>query len=117
VLEGHTNSVLSVAFSPDGRHIVSGSEDKSVWVWDSSIGEVQNVLKGHTNSVLSVAFSPDGRCIVSGSEDNSLWVSNMFLERLALPYIWEKLVDFTHAHKHTGWLLSPSGGISYVCAT
>ena len=64
----------AVAFSPDGRRIVSGSSDKSVRVWDSSTGEVQNVLEGHTDLVQSVAFSPDGRCIVSGSSDKSVWV-------------------------------------------
>ena len=129
VLEGHTISVQSVAFSPDGRHIVSGSWDESVRVWDSSTGEVQNVLKAHINSVCSVAFSPDGRRIVSGSEDKSVRVwdsskgvvqnvleghsvgmSDMFLERLAPPYIREKLVGSAHEHEHTGWLVSPHGG-------
>jgi len=74
MLKGHTNSVRSVSFSPDGRRIVSGSDDNSVRVWDSLTGEVQNVLEGHMNSVWSVAFSPDGRRIVSGSEDNSVRV-------------------------------------------
>ena len=64
----------AVAFSPDGRRIVSGSSDKSVRVWDSSTGQVQNVLEGHTHSVQSVAFSPDGRRIVSGSLDKSVRV-------------------------------------------
>jgi len=82
VLEGHTDDVLSVAFSPDGRRIVSGSLDNSVRVWDSLTGEVQNILEGHTNSVWSVAFSPDGRRIVSGSLDNSVrvWVNDPALE-------------------------------------
>lgn len=66
--------VLSVAFSSDGRHIVSGSVDNSVRVWDSLTGEVQNVLEGHTNSIWSVAFSPDGKYILSGSADNSVRV-------------------------------------------
>jgi len=108
VLEDHTNSVWSVTFSPDGRQIVSGSEDNSVWVWDSSTGEVQNVLEGHTNLVSSVAFLPDGRRISALEE--SVGVSNVLLERLTLPYIWEKSVSFTHKHKFTGWLLPPNGG-------
>jgi WD40 repeat protein len=58
VLEGHTEFSLSVAFSPDGKRIVSGSKDKSVRVWDSSTGEVQNVLEGHTNwSLVSRIFT------------------------------------------------------------
>ena len=67
-LQGHTDSVSSVAFSPDGRHIVSGSFDKTIRVWDVQTGgQVGNPLQGHTSSVNSVAFSPDGRHIVSGS--------------------------------------------------
>ena len=106
MLEGHTNLVWSVAFSPDGRRIVSGSYDNSVRVWDTSTGEVENVLERHTNSVSSVAFLPDGRQrIVSGSEDNLMAISNIFLQRPALSYIRQKSVGFQP--EHTGWLLSP----------
>ena len=64
--------VNTVAFSPDGKHIVSGSDDESVWVWEVSTGNQLKELKGHTNSVTSVAFSPDGKHIVSGSDDKSV---------------------------------------------
>ena len=59
-LAGHTNSVWSVAFSPDGSHIVSGSDDKTIRVWDATSGEELKSLAGHTSLVWSVAFSPDG---------------------------------------------------------
>src|SRR5438128_1972801 len=62
--------VSSVAFSPDGRHIVSGSFDKTIQVWDAQTGgQVGNPLQGHTDLVHSVALSPDGRHIVSASND------------------------------------------------
>ncbi|KAJ6564303.1 WD40-repeat-containing domain protein, partial [Mycena capillaripes] len=69
-LEGHTNWVTSVAFSPDGKRIVSGSYDHTVRIWDAETGAaLREPLEGHTNSVTSVAFSPDGNRIVSGSYD------------------------------------------------
>jgi WD40 repeat protein/serine/threonine protein kinase len=73
-LQGHTNGVTSVAVSPDGRHIVSGSYDKTLRVWDLGTGRCLNTLQGHTESVDSVAVSPDGRQIVSGSNDKTLRV-------------------------------------------
>ena len=62
--------VHSVAFSPDGQQIVSGSGDNLVKVWSVSGGKEIASLAGHTNYVSSVAFSPDGQHIVSGSSDD-----------------------------------------------
>ncbi|MDR1949338.1 MAG: caspase family protein [Spirochaetaceae bacterium] len=75
-LSGHTHYVLAVAFSSDGRRIVSGSYNDTVKVWDVETGVLIRTLSGHTSSVNSVAFSPDGRRIVSGSQDNTIKVWN-----------------------------------------
>ena len=101
---GHTDLVRSVTFSPDGKQIVSGSNDRSVQVWDASTGNNLKILKGHTNWVASVAFSPDGKQIVSGSDDNSVRVWDF-----GSLYIRETISDSSHHEKYTGWLLSPNG--------
>ena len=74
-LKGHNQPVRSVAFSPNGRLIVSGSDDRSVMLWDAASGALVRTLKGHSEGVGSVAFSPDGRLVVSGSDDRTviLW--------------------------------------------
>jgi len=66
---------LSVAYSPDGSRIVSGSSDKTLRIWDAQTGApLGEPLTGHKGNVLSVAYSPDGRRIVSGSSDRTLRV-------------------------------------------
>src|SRR5258706_8784637 len=64
---------MSVAYSPDGRHIISGSHDHTIRIWDAKTGAaVGDPLKGHTTFVTSVAYSPDGRHIISGSDDHTI---------------------------------------------
>src|SRR5687768_12836468 len=72
---GHTSWVRTVAFSPDGKLLASGSLDKSISMWDVKTGKSTASLTGHTDAVNSVAFSPDGKLLASGSQDDStkLW--------------------------------------------
>ena len=65
-----------MAFSPDGKRIVSAAADRTVKVWDAETGQEKFTLRGHADRVTSVAFSPDGKRIVSGSWDNTVKVWN-----------------------------------------
>ncbi|RYP30214.1 hypothetical protein DL767_006361 [Monosporascus sp. MG133] len=71
-LEGHSGRVTSVAFSPDGSRIVSGSYDHTIKIWDAKSGKEVRTLEGHGDSATSVAFSPDGNRIASGWDDNTV---------------------------------------------
>ncbi|KAE9402798.1 WD40 repeat-like protein, partial [Gymnopus androsaceus JB14] len=76
-LQGHTHYVRSVAFSPDGKRIVSGSEDQTVCIWNVETGMIiGDPLQGHTAGINPVAFSPDGKRIVSGSSDQTVCIWN-----------------------------------------
>jgi WD40 repeat protein len=68
-------SVRSVAFSPDGKHVVSGLYNEIVRLWDVSTGAPLQTLKGYRSWVNSVAFLPDGKQVVSSSDNKTvrLW--------------------------------------------
>ncbi|QDS69986.1 hypothetical protein FKW77_003171 [Venturia effusa] len=67
--EGHRDFVLSVALTPDGQWVLSGSKDRGVQFWDPNTGTTQLMLQGHKNSVISVAPSPMGKLFATGSGD------------------------------------------------
>ncbi|MBS0017827.1 MAG: GUN4 domain-containing protein [Arthrospira sp. SH-MAG29] len=71
-LMGHSNSVYSVAFSPDNQTLASGSSDKTIKLWDVTTGKLRETLTGHSDWVSSVAFSRDGQTLCSGSGDNTI---------------------------------------------
>lgn len=100
-LRGHKDSVYSVAFSPDGTSLLSGSLDRTLRVWDlvgpkraaqnAKGGQVitgnaacSHTLSGHKDYVLSVGLTPDGQWVVSGSKDRSIQFWNVASEQAHL---------------------------------
>jgi dipeptidyl aminopeptidase/acylaminoacyl peptidase len=74
-LTGHSRGINSVAISPDGQTLASGSNDKTIKLWQLSTGDELRTLTGHSGlsaGVYSVAFSPDGQTLVSGSDDKTI---------------------------------------------
>jgi WD40 repeat protein/tetratricopeptide (TPR) repeat protein len=71
-LEGHSNSVICMAFAPHGRRALSGSLDKTLRLWDVETGEELRRFEGHTAGVRCAAFSADGEQVLSGGDDGTL---------------------------------------------
>ncbi len=72
LLKGHSNAVEGLAFSPDGKKLISGSANFDAIIWDVAQGTLLHRLKGHRGEIYAVGFTPDGQRAVTGSYDNTL---------------------------------------------
>lgn len=73
-IPGHEEAVLVAAFSPDGRHLASGSGDMTVRFWDLGTQTPHHTCKGHRNWVLCVTWAPDGQKVASGCKDGQIFL-------------------------------------------
>ncbi len=71
-LPGHTSKILDIAFSPDGKYLLSSSSDGTAILWDVETWQILRILSGHEGDVISVAFSPDSKSIVTGGSDKTI---------------------------------------------
>ena len=84
--EGHSDTIFSVAFSPQGDRILSGSSDKTIRLWNLDGNQLGNPFRGHSGRVWSVAFNPQGDRIISGSSDKTLRLWDLDGNQLGNPF-------------------------------
>ena len=91
-LTGHTDNVMVVSFSPDGRMLASASGDRTIKLWNPQTGQLIRTLQGHTNQIYAMAFSPTGQ-LASGGRDNTVrfWNTQTGANRIL--------------GQHNGWVL------------
>ena len=94
-LIGHTKEITAVAFSPDGKTLVSSSNDATVLLWNVKTGARLHMPAAHTGAIYSAAYSPDGRAIVTAAGDKTARIWNAETGQLL------KTLD-----EHTGWVYS-----------
>lgn len=98
-LTGHSDSVWSVALSSNGKTLASGSEDKTIKVWDFPSGKLRHTLIGHTDTVRSLAISGDGKTLASSSGDRTIALWNLQTG---------KLIRTLTGHQNTVWSVAIS---------
>ncbi|MEH2184656.1 MAG: hypothetical protein V7K64_00540, partial [Nostoc sp.] len=76
-LTGHSDRVTAVALTPDGKRVISASNDRTLKLWNLETGEDERTFNGHSDRVTAVALTPDGKRVISASNDRTLKLWNL----------------------------------------
>ncbi|KAI9778855.1 MAG: hypothetical protein M1839_007818 [Geoglossum umbratile] len=114
-LEGHTDWVNTVVFSPDGKLFACGSNDRTVRVWDVATGASVQTLKGHTSRIRTVGFSPDGKLLASASNDETVHIWDAITGTAVQTLKGHTSLVNTVAFSPDGKLLASGSGDKTVC--
>lgn len=120
--QGNSGAILSVAWSPDGKQLATGSAGKTAQVWNPETGDITHTYIGHKAEVNSVAWSWDGRRLATSSDpflferDNTakIWDSSRDVELLTLPNLVGSIPKPAPRHGKQLSVLGPQGRSSFV---
>jgi len=109
-LPGHSSFVNSLAISPDGKILASGSWDKTIKIWNLETGELISTLTGHSDRVNSVAISSDGQMLASGSSDETIKFWDLHSGELLCTFPGHSMEVNSVAISPNGLVIASSGG-------
>jgi WD40 repeat protein len=110
---GHGNVVYSVAFSPNGKYVITAGRDRVAWIWEVGTWHPLTKLTGYTNPIKSASFSPDGEYVVTGSDDRTARVWKLDWEGSQLK--GKEVSRMEHPSNLVATAFSPDG--QYVLTT
>lgn len=113
-LEGHTDDISSIVYSPDGTMLASGSDDHTVRLWRIEDGTWLKTLKGHSENIAKVAFAPDGRTLASSSWDSTIRIWQTDDGTLLYTMEGDNRIAFDLAYSPDGSVLASAGTAGLV---
>jgi eukaryotic-like serine/threonine-protein kinase len=107
----HTDNVEDVAFTPDGKYVVTAGHDRTARIWETATWTLQSVLKGHQEVIYGLDISPDGRTLATASWDGTVKLWSLGRRRLLLTLTGHTGVVYSVAFSHDGRTLAAGSGL------